>query len=362
MNIVLKSFKISKKLYSFLLIMLTVCFASLLILLNLFPTINKYINQNITDQLKNRDIIFTLPEELEIDKLKELLIEHGFSTDIYKDYGSLLFDTDHLGKILLQGIPLKYLTNKDCQVNICFIFPKEVLYNNMKLNLEKLIGENIEISYNSKKTLGYVLDIYNNTDYNGLAYTSLEIMEKLIQENKIYNDNSRYHIILENEIQVNSLLKFFQNINIKANLFDDSGKTEQNIYYNFKNLLFAFLFCIILFIIFILLITVHTFCKHEKENIAIMKAIGFTNREITKYITILFNKFFFLAFLISNVLVFIIVLVLKKVNILKLFSYFQFKLINCLCLFIITGIVFLLNIIYIKKVIKKYTITELIKK
>ncbi len=307
-----------------------------------------YINTNINNQLKNRDIIFDNSKELNFNN-EHILIK-------YYDYGDYLFlnnkdlGTLHVTPTLPDYFP-KLEQGEYPHDSNEIIIPQNIMIDNEIINISNYLNQNIKFYVNEKEEKEFkVVGIYNNSNnMDTEIYYNVKYIDNLTQN--IIEDKNTYRIIVDEYENVEDTLQYLNKIGT-AKLYDESGLVEINLY---SSIIKDIRICIIIFIVFIIsmiiIIVIYDF-NNNKKLYYLNYILGSNYFELFKKIL----KEYLLIEIISLVLAIIIygisVILYSRLNLNKVilngifnFNNFSLCLINTLFLFLIIFSIFILFLI-----------------
>lgn len=251
----------------------------ILLIYTKFTIDNIYISK-IQNNIKNRIIYISDDQEI---KLEDILNNENIIDVYYKSTDILVYlndVTEPLKTVSQEEIPnICEGTNIFSNNNEIEIIISDKIKNENNLNL----GKNVIIKYNQLKINARIIGIYKEDSKNNYVYISKNGYEKISEYD---NDLLDKHIclgIIDNYSNVNKVIDNLKN-KYSCNIYDTSGITDINTYKIISTIILAFII-IMGFLIFLLVtVIINDIIDGEKVDIAILKAIGYKNKNILRII------------------------------------------------------------------------------
>lgn len=359
---ILKSYFSKKKNLLLFTIFFAVAIMFIMIIMAYKLHIKLNLNTEISNKAENRALIVgkdkcekydCIEENLSTDKINSI---YEYTFDFYGnnlELGSVLFKEGILEFIpdVIEGIQL----NENSKNSV--IIPKYIKINNEIVETSSYLNHNInflinrygeEIEYSPK-----IIGIYNNEDNiedNIIIYYSYKDVT-LFETDKI---SPQIIVILKDETFISDFIDYLASNNYYYNYYDDTKLKELNYYNNLYKLISLYEILIISIIIGVIILFMLTIINNQKYNIALKKAVGYTNKIIIKTLIKELSYYFTIIYLFLILINYIVINILDK-DILFVISIYYIL----LYLFIIIQI-FIANIITFSK-IKKIQIIDLLK-
>lgn len=291
MQIFLNSF-VRKKNFKIYFLSMTLCIIFIFILNMIFQNVLFAISEK-ENAIANRELIVSTSDTL--TTMQEKLQDVVGIQEIYKYLPSidsvLNIEEEVLNIQLSSGsnehIPNVILGEKlDVQDSKKILLPSQIKIGKEAIATEKLLNKMLKVKIDlNDNELEYemkVVGIYETNDKtNNMAYIS-----KIDLSNIVYQDiqnNEEYYsytIIAEKNTSVEHLIDCIKQKGYEATLYDNSLQKETNILKIVKNIILITLIVIILITYIILYVIISNMLMDEKEDIAILKSIGYKNRNI----------------------------------------------------------------------------------
>lgn len=319
------SFLRSKKITLYIL-SISIIIGLLIAILNTKDTINNVFKDEIENNIKNRIIYINKDEQnLELKNIKEI--------------------NNKIQKLQYNIPPIRVSINNSYEANIKtgYIeeFPK--IEKGRNIQVENKTEPEIIVPDTLEEKLQIQLDSYIELKYEDIIIKAKVVgtYEELISDNYIYMDYETIKTILTNNNKniinmtsclalidkyenIDEVLNDLQNNGYSSNLYDTSGLSEINTCQTIFNILNVFIFLMIVLTYFLLSIIITNIINDEKKDIAILKAIGYNNKNIIQIIFFRIIFICFLSFITGIIFSFIIQILL--LNIIK--SMLEISVIN----------------------------------
>ncbi len=305
--IILKKILRNKHNY-YLILLLTIFFVLFIYSFKYILYVQKNIDENIYNQLKNRELLIKINNENDLNFLNN----NDKVEFMYYSYQNI------------------YLINDMIKAELypCFINQMpELIYGNYPKNVDEIIlpnsfyGSNInpydfankQISFNIEdKTYSFLVKgiykVQTNEKFNYIYYNILNI-DTLTQNIPKLRTNY-YHVIINNYKNVNEMIKKIGEIT-EVSFNDNSGKEEISLYKSLFKIIFLSTIIAICFIIILFILIIYLYIKLNRNNLILNYFLGYNNLQLTLYIT----NYFSILLLISILLATIFVVVLGLINI-----------------------------------------------
>ena len=295
--------KIFRKKYNLYIIIILSLFSLLFIyLFKYIFVVQKYIEDNIYNQLKNRDIIYyPLDDKIDLNKINSIeLIYNDFNNPLFMSNELGLFTTyalfkDYMPKLSTGGYPQNY--NE-------IILPKYIKKNDGSiLDLSSYINQEIGFIINDKVEVKFkIIGLYeNNLNDSMNCYLNIKFIDKITD--KLSDNFDAKRIIVDKQKNTKEVLRIL-NEHGNAYLYDSGGQREISMYNSIfrmvliciiLNFMFSF---IVLFILFFLQIHI------EKRELYIKFILGYNNKQLS------YNLIEYLFICLFSILISVIVAIL----------------------------------------------------
>lgn len=361
-NNLLKLFIPNKKNLLFSLILFVIAILSLFITITIQLCINDVIDKDISNKFINRDIYVT-HENYTYEEVENKINDLDYISFFYKDYGFINVQNKELGILTLRGVPLDFFSSYNYRIDERYLTDNYVIIPSTISNDESIMGKTITFNYNESTSIDLTIaGIYfvDENEFSNNLYMGIDFYNYFIEENELLEYKETLHIVVENQKHVESTIKNLNNMDFVAYLSDPSGKVELNMYTQLSKMVSYFTIAIVLFILTTYILTIGAIINHEKESIAILKAIGYKNVNI---FLILFMSVFLMllfSFIISSIVFFVIAIILNRLISIYLLSYFKFNIFVIIIVFILLIILLIVSLLLYFNKLKKISIVKLI--
>ncbi len=200
-------------------------------------------------------------------------------------------------------------TNELSESEYQVLLPNKTYKGNKAVHLEDLLDKEITLSLEDFSITVKVVGIYEDKNYRNNMYISDAFKEAVIEYNPNVIDSNNYIAIVDDYDNVDKVIKKLKDHNYFSDVMDKSGQQDVKLY-NMATLIVALMLAFtIVFTYISISIIIGGIISGEKMDIAILKAIGYRIKDISKIM-----KYRILAILgISIVIGTIIALVLNQV-------------------------------------------------
>jgi len=357
----LKMLMINKKSYVFSCIIIFISIMSLLLLLSLQRGISDMITKEINNKYINRDLIVSLKEDVDIDEIISNLENNNDVEEVYKNYDSLNFDHEEYGFLSLNGVPISYFENlkfDDDYLNDNYI----IIPSCLNVDKDNVIGKKISLTYEDKSYDFVVAGIYYLDDdvMSNAVYTSYSYYTKLIESNDIYPEVNEIRVLVRNYDNVSEVVSSLQVYSDNVYLNDNSGTTEINLYEGLSQLVVYFIIAIIIFLLISFIITINIMINQEYESIAILKSLGYSNKQIYYLLLIILIVSILAIFIIASLFNLFFINAIKLIFDYSILKYISGRFINEVVVLLLIFLMLIISILFNYFKIKKVSIIKLI--
>lgn len=311
-NVIFSYFRNKKRFVPFLLIII-ISLLSIVTLLYILFCFNYYFEENIKNKIVNRTFVI-VENELKTNNDIENELKNNCNVSEYfrlPETASVELPNNKMGTLFylpIEEINIIYGTTptKKEDVIISEKLAKKISENNIK----NIIGENLRL---------------NKYDIN-LRIVGIYSNKSLLDENYIYvsNDlteiisdtNNFYIVIIKNYKSANNFFDGLYKQKYDISLYNEQGKSEIKIYENILKIIKIMIVISIMFLFGLNILIINNIIFDEKEDIAILKTLGFQNEKIA-FIILIRLYFFFIIAIVVTISTFVFAYLIFKI-----FSYY----------------------------------------
>lgn len=363
-NLSMKGMSKKIKLYIIFLIITIVMFT---LLLFLFLSFKDYYLNKVKSEISNRVLYCSSENAINIFDIKSI----AQVEEIYCKMNSLSADYEEN-----YTFNLEYKSNEEIEEIIgepvqsngeySIILPEKIVDKSGKIYYTTdLAGQKIEIKVLGEYFDVYVKNVYDDYTSSNTVYINDILLEKLYTiDNNVLDENIAF-ILLDSYNSVDIIIEELQEKGDSCNLYDVSGENDVNILNMTFFILKILIFTVVVFNIIFVTIMINSMISDEKKYIAIMKAIGFKNGQISTIIANRISIVITISALISYVILLIsfeliMKLIQKYIDVNVLFNSNILNLIF-FAIYILLIIIAITLTLFNKNKIKKISPIELLK-
>ena len=333
-----------KKRYGILLAMFILCFMIMLVLVNTKEYYQDILENGLGTEIFNRKLIVINTGEDTLDYIK--------TTPNIVDYYPYTYLNGSLGKFNLDfGYVTAYeyqlLQGKEIRLKNEIIVPKE---------LSNYLDESINVQINRVE---YTFKVVGVSDSKNIII-SRGLLDELLINNNL---NIGYYVLIaDNYKYAQKNIDYFSEKGYIATLENTNGVSEYNKMQSFISMLEKFIYAIIVFNFIFIIYIIKNFFHMESKNIAILKAIGYSDWNIG-FLIISKILILLLISMALSVLIFVIMIYLSNFILLTDYILFSKKcrfLSNYLFLCLGSIVLLIINYIPIFKKKKKVDVVKIL--
>lgn len=341
-NIVFKDLSTKRfKMLIFILTFLIFCICFINQIINVFD--NK-IYKEVLNKSENR-LIYAKSDDNKIDLI------NSFNNVEYVTYNYNFF----MQSSTFGACNFKYLVPESGKINKKYLTDDVIIssYTLEKLNLNSndILGTKINIIVNDETINLNITDVYDDQEKNEYMYIPSNSLL-----NKYIDLPNKYIILIDNINNYSKVKNNLLNNQLQIEAISNSYKSELEIYKHVNNLLNDFNIACYFILIIIFSVFIFSNIYEKKKNIALLKAVGYSNIYILKVILLYYSIFLVLSFIMSFLLILLINIIIFKIkgfyfiDIINLLE--NYSLIFSLLVCIITLFIFIIKKIMIIKMLK----------
>ena len=332
---------------------------------------NEVYSDKIKNNIKNR-VLYAGKTEISQNDIEDIRKIDGVE-DVYRILAnaSLNFENDGI-TILTKSTSIKeipsiaegtgFTDDKEVQV----IFPSKInSMNDQSIDLHDYIGKYVDFYADEFSIRAKVCGIYDVKNSECAMYINEEFRQKLIEFNPAFESSKSVNIIVDDYENVNNVIDTLKSLKYSSNLNDTSGQIEVKYYNIAKALIIIILLFTVVFTYISITIIINGIISDEFMDIAILKAIGYKIKQISKIL-----KYRILAIIGISTVIGIILSIIFNQLIFKIINYKlgsvlinKYNIYALIVLLFVFGIyiIVILSTIIIRIKIKKVNTIELLK-
>lgn len=277
-----------------------------------------------------------------------------------------------------ESFTVKYISNEEIvellennsmesKEELQVILPYRILNSNGEYEyFENLIDKNVNFFINDDITINaQVTGVYNPKNYETYVYVN-EVFKSFLENYDLSSINDNYiKVVVRDYNDVDSIIDTLVDKGYNAYIMDKSGQTDIKIYNMAKSIILLMIAFITIFTYISITIIVNGIISGEKMDIAILKAIGYKEKQIYKIMKLR---------IVAIIIVSIILGVIISLGVIQLIASFIFYKLNILIninlveyillLMMFSAIIYIITCISLKVnniKIKRINIIELMK-
>lgn len=343
--LIIKMFLYKKKqTYIYLLIFLILCICLLMFYVK-FEFLNNKIDTIRASTLSRELLVRIENDEIKLDQIiRKEDIEKKY---IYFEPFFAKLDNKYRLKLqcgILENIPtiLKGRNIDNMQNEI--LTPDSIYIDGKKKDLSDYLGSTVHIRIDNGFDEYYiypkVVGVFENDGFNN-AYVSQYISKKN-NFNKNIND---FLVIMKKNKNINNIINYSSNNDVKISLFDESIADEKLIYENISNYVKIIFYVILFFSVLSIFIFVKDLLFNLTEDLFFLKIYGYSLKLIFYYLFFALCLVFIFPCVLCEMAIYIMLLYLEDISF-RIVTFIMFKSI----FFIILIIIMLLKLIrHVKK-------------
>lgn len=238
------------------------------------------------DKSKNRNEYYDLTE-----KDIESILEIKDVETVYKRLNSFSMDLENIG-----NFPISYLSDQEIQdiskdslfsnVQECqIILPEKILdENHQYIFLNDLIGKDVTLTVEEFEVSAKVCGTYPVQNYERTIYINQILKEEIVNYNEELEIHKELYAIINHYNSIDNVFEELTNKGYTSYLKDKSGMNDIKIYHLTTIIIIGIFIFSILFVYIFIGMIITGIINDEKLDIAILKAIGYKMKDISKII------------------------------------------------------------------------------
>lgn len=238
------------------------------------------------DKSKNRNEYYDLTE-----KDIESILEIKDVETVYKRLNSFSMDLENMG-----NFPISYLSDQEIQnisknslfsnVQECqIILPEKILdENHQYIFLNDLIGKDVKLTVEEFEVSAKVCGTYPVQNYERTIYINQILKEEIVNYNEKLEIHKELYAIINHYNSIDNVFEELTNKGYTSYLKDKSGMNDIKIYHLTTIIIIGIFIFSILFVYIFIGMIITGIINDEKLDIAILKAIGYKMKDISKII------------------------------------------------------------------------------
>lgn len=328
--------------------------------------LNNIYYYKIKNNIKNRVLIVTSRNEKILDSDINYISSLDGVNNAYLELNDFSINIED-GR----AFSVKYISNEEIiellennsmesKEKLQVILPYRILNSDGEYEyFENLIGKNVNFFINDNTTINaQVTGVYNPKNYETYVYVN-KVFKSFLENYDLSSINDNYmKVIVRDYNDVNSIIDTLVDKGYNVDIMDKSGQTDIKFYNMAKSIILLMIVFIIIFTYISITIIVNGIISGEKMDIAILKSIGYKEKQIHKImklriLAIIIVSTILGAIISLGVMQFISYIIYYKLNILiniNLLEYILLLLTFFAIIYLITCISLKLNNIKIKRI------------
>lgn len=277
-----------------------------------------------------------------------------------------------------ESFTVKYISNEEIvellennsmesKEELQVILPYRILNSNGEYKyFENLIGKNMNFFINDSITINaQVTGVYNPKNYENYVYVN-EAFKYFLENYDLSSINDNYiKVVVRDYNDVDSIINTLVDKGYNADIMDKSGQTDIKIYNMAKSIILLIIVFITIFTYISITIIVNGIISGEKMDIAILKAIGYKEKQIHKIMKLRIVAIIIVSTILGAIISLGIIQLISYIIYYKLNILININLVEYILLMLIFfGIIFFITCVSLKInniKIKRINIIELIK-
>lgn len=339
-TVILSSFR-NKNKYLIFMSLFVISFIMILVLISTKEYYQYVLDSGIGSKIENRKLLVLnneyFPEALDTN---DYIKEYYPNTNINSVFNNEKLLLSYLTEDELKLTSGKYISNTNE-----IIVPKK---------LESYLNNNINIKVDNQE---YTLKVVGISDIDNIV-VSKNFLNQLIESFNL--EIEYYNIISNNYNDIEKIIDLFNQNGYVSFLASDEGLSEYNELSKFIDMLYMFIYILIIFDFIFIIYIIKNIINNEKKEMAIFKAIGFSNLRIN---FIIISRILLMVIISSLLSLLLFIIILKIIVGILNADYIQYTLkyqymSNYIIFILLVISLVLLNIIYVFFNIKKVDVIK----
>ncbi len=261
-----------------------------------FWQIDRTFSDKIQNNIKNRVICIDKSQNRNeyhdlTEKDIESILEIKEIESVYKRLNSFSMDLENIG-----NFPISYLSDQEIQdigKNSLFsslqecqiILPEKILDENRQyIFLNDLIGKYVKLTVEEFEVSAKVCGTYPVQNYERTIYVNQTLKEEIVNYNEELEIHKELYAIINHYNSIDNVFEELTNKGYTSYLKDKSGMNDIKIYHLTTIIIIGIFIFSILFVYIFIGMIITGIINDEKLDIAILKAIGYKMKDISKII------------------------------------------------------------------------------
>jgi len=339
-TVILSSFR-NKNKYLIFMSLFVISFIMILVLISTQEYYQYVLDSGIGSKIENRKLLVLnneyFPEALDTN---DYIKEYYPNTNINSVFNNEKLLLSYLTEDELKLTSGKYISNTNE-----IIVPKK---------LESYLNNNINIKVDNQE---YTLKVVGISDIDNII-VSKNFLNQLIESFNL--EIEYYNIISNNYNDIEKIIDLFNQNGYVSFLASDEGLSEYNELSKFIDMLYMFIYILIIFDFIFIIYIIKNIINNEKKEMAIFKAIGFSNLRIN---FIIISRILLMVIISSLLSLLLFIIILNVIVGILNADYIQYTLkyqymSNYIIFILLVISLVLLNIIYVFFNIKKVDVIK----
>lgn len=339
-TVILSSFR-NKNKYLIFMSLFVISFIMILVLISTKEYYQYVLDSGIGSKIENRKLLVLnneyFPEALDTN---DYIKEYYPNTNINSVFNNEKLLLSYLTEDELKLTSGKYISNTNE-----IIVPKK---------LESYLNNNINIKVDNQE---YTLKVVGISDIDNIV-VSKNFLNQLIESFNL--EIEYYNIISNNYNDIEKIIDLFNQNGYVSFLASDEGLSEYNELSKFIDMLYMFIYILIIFDFIFIIYIIKNIINNEKKEMAIFKAIGFSNLRIN---FIIISRILLMVIISSLLSLLLFIIILNVIVGILNADYIQYTLkyqymSNYIIFILLVISLVLLNIIYVFFNIKKVDVIK----
>lgn len=339
-TVILSSFR-NKNKYLIFMSLFVISFIMILVLISTKEYYQYVLDSGIGSKIENRKLLVLnneyFPEALDTN---DYIKEYYPNTNINSVFNNEKLLLSYLTEDELKLTSGKYISNTNE-----IIVPKK---------LESYLNNNINIKVDNQE---YTLKVVGISDIDNII-VSKNFLNQLIESFNL--EIEYYNIISNNYNDIEKIIDLFNQNGYVSFLASDEGLSEYNELSKFIDMLYMFIYILIIFDFIFIIYIIKNIINNEKKEMAIFKAIGFSNLRIN---FIIISRILLMVIISSLLSLLLFIIILNIIVGILNADYIQYTLkyqymSNYIIFILLVISLVLLNIIYVFFNIKKVDVIK----
>lgn len=339
-TVILSSFR-NKNKYLIFMSLFVISFIMILVLISTKEYYQYVLDSGIGSKIENRKLLV-----LNNEYFPEVLDTNDYIKEYYPNTNiNSVFNNEKLLLSYLTEDELKLTSGKYISNTNEIIVPKK---------LESYLNNNINIKVDNQE---YTLKVVGISDIDNIV-VSKNFLNQLIESFNL--EIEYYNIISNNYNDIEKIIDLFNQNGYVSFLASDEGLSEYNELSKFIDMLYMFIYILIIFDFIFIIYIIKNIINNEKKEMAIFKAIGFSNLRIN---FIIISRILLMVIISSLLSLLLFIIILNIIVGILNADYIQYTLkyqymSNYIIFVLLVISLVLLNIIYVFFNIKKVDVIK----